>query len=380
MLKHLRRSTIALLGTLATVCSLVPTALALKPEEIYRKASSAVVLVVAGDQKSSSQGSGFVINPQGLIVTNDHVLRKYRRIYIKTADGAVYPATVVSRNTKQDLALVRIQPRAALPSLKLRTVPPQVGQRVYTIGNPLGMEKSISEGIVSRLEDDGYVQYTAATNPGNSGGPLLNEDGEVIGVVQLSLAKISTGINFAIPASNLSNFLAQKGGSSSAKQTATDSLQAGAVQIMKGNYQKAIAIFDQAIAMNPKNSALYTNRGVARMGLNHSQGAVQDFDQSIALQPTSVAYHNRARANLRLRDRSKALADCTQAITLNRQWGSGGLAEALRLRGAIYQDQKDFALAIADFQSAVQQYDRQSKPEQAQQMINQILRLKAIGS
>jgi S1-C subfamily serine protease len=70
MLQHVRRSAIALLGTLTTVLTLVPTALALKPEEIYRKASSAVVLIVAGNQKSSSLGSGFVIHPQGLIVTD----------------------------------------------------------------------------------------------------------------------------------------------------------------------------------------------------------------------------------------------------------------------------------------------------------------------
>ena len=210
MLQHWRRSAIALLGTLTTVVSLVPTAFALKPEELYRKASPAIVLIVAGNQAPRSLGSGFVINPQGLIVTDEHVISRYRQIYIKTADGVVYPATVVSRNAKLDLALVQIQPRVALPSLRLRTIPPQIGQRIYTIGNPLGMEKSISDGIVSRLEDDGYVQYTAATNPGNSGGPLLNEEGEVIGVVRLSLAKISTGINFAIPASSLSNFFGSK--------------------------------------------------------------------------------------------------------------------------------------------------------------------------
>lgn len=378
MFQHLKRATIALLGTLTTIGGLMPAALALKPEEIYRKASSAVVLIVAGNQKSSSLGSGFVINAQGLIVTDDHVIGKYRQIYIKTADGGVYPATVVSRNSKLDLALVKIQPRTALSSLRLRTTPPQIGQRVYAIGNPLGMEKSISDGIVSRIEDDGYVQYTAATNPGNSGGPLLNEDGEVIGVVRLSFAKISTGINFAIPASSLGNFLAQKGTSSSARQ-ATDSLQAGTVQIMKGNYRKAIAIFNQAIATTPNNFSLYINRGVARMGLNDYQGAVQDFDQAVALQPTSLAYHNRAKANLRLRHDSKALADCTQAITLNRYWGSGSLADGLRLRASIYQDQKKIASAIEDFQRAVENYDRQGKAEQSQQVINQILRLKAMS-
>jgi tetratricopeptide (TPR) repeat protein len=285
---------------------------------------------------------------------------------------------VVSRNAKLDLALVQIQPRVALPSLRLRTIPPQIGQRIYTIGNPLGMEKSISDGIVSRLEDDGYVQYTAATNPGNSGGPLLNEDGEVIGVVRLSFAKISTGINFAIPASSLSNFLAQKGMSMSTKQ-ATERLQAGTVQIMKGDYRKAIAIFSQAIALNPGYPGLYLNRGAARMGLNDYQGAVQDFNQAIALQPSSLAYYNKARANLHLRDRTTALAACTQAITLNQQWGGANLADALRLRGFIYQEQNHRTLAIAAFQDAVEQYERLGKPEQAQQTVSQILRLKAMA-
>lgn len=375
MLQHFQRSTLAFLSTVTVVCSLMPTALALRPEEIYRRASSAVVLVVAGNQTVGSLGSGFVIHPKGLIVTDDHVISQYRQIYIKTADGAVYPATVVSRNAKLDLALVRIQPRTALPSLKLRTIPPQIGQRIYTIGNPLGMEKSISDGIVSRLEDDGYVQYTAATNPGNSGGPLLNEDAEVIGVVR-SVQRNSTGINFAIPASTLSNFLTQKQGQSVADRQGADALQAGTVQIMKGNYQQAIAIFDRAIATAPTNASLYTNRGAARLGLKDYQGAVRDFNQSIGLRPTSIAYYARAKAKLGLRDRVSALADTSQAISLNREWGGSSLADALRLRGSIHQSQNNVKLAIADLQRAAEQYDRQGKAEQSQQVINQILRLK----
>lgn len=379
MLQHFGRAAIALLGTLTTVCSLIPAALALEPEEIYRKSSSAIVLIVAGNQKAGSFGSGFVINPNGLIVTNDHVIGRYGQIQVKTADGKVYPATVVSRDTRLDLALVQIQPRSSLPSLRLRLAPPRIGQQVYTIGNPLGMEKSISDGIVSRLEDDGYIQYTAATNPGNSGGPLLNEDGEVIGVVRLSLAKISTGINFAIPASSLSNFLARKRMSPSAKQV-TASLQAGTVQIAKGNYQKAIAIFDEAIAIHPKNSSLYISRGVARAGLKDYRSALRDFDQSIDLQPTSLAYYNRAKIHLYLRDQAKALTDSTQAINLNRNWGSANIADALRFRGIVHQEQKNIASAIKDFQQAVKLYERQDKREQAQQVVNQILRLKAMAN
>lgn len=377
MLQHFRRVAIAALGTVTTVCSLIPAALALAPEEIYRKASSAIVLIVAGNQKAGSFGSGFVINPKGLIVTNDHVIGRYGQIQVKTADGKVYPATVVSRDAKLDLALVQIQPQGSLPSLRLRSVPPRIGQQIYTIGNPLGMEKSISDGIVSRLEDNGYIQYTAATNPGNSGGPLLNEDGEVIGVVRLSLARVSTGINFAIPASSLSHFLARKKLSPSARQVA-EVLQAGTVQIAKGDYRRAIAIFDEAIAANPKNASLHINRGSARASSKDYQGALQDFSRAIDLQPTSLAYYNRARTHLLLRDRPNALTDCTQAITFNKYWGSVSLADALRLRGIIHQDQKNIALAIGDFQQAVKLYEQQGKREKAQQVINQILRLKAI--
>jgi Tfp pilus assembly protein PilF len=377
MLQHFRRAAIALLGTLITVCSQVPLVLALRPEEIYRKTSSAIVLIVAGNQKPDSLGSGFVINPKGLIVTNDHVIGRYQRIYVKTADGKVHPAIVVSRDAKLDLALVQIQSQVSLPSLRLRPLPPQIGQQIYTIGNPLGMEKSISDGIVSRLEDNGYIQYTAATNPGNSGGPLLNEDGEVIGIVRLSFARTSPGINFAIPASSLSSFLAPKKMSESARQSLEIS-QAGAVQIAKGNYRGAISIFDQAIAATPKNPTLYLNRGVARMGLKDYKSALQDFNQTIALRPTSLAYYNRAMAYMNLRDRAKALTDCTQAISLNHYWGAASLADALRLRGVIYRDQKNITSAIEDFQRAVKLYERQGNSEKAQQTIHQILRLKAM--
>ena len=160
-----------------------------------------------------STGSGFVIDPSGLIVTNAHVVESAGSIQVRLADGRRFPATVVGRDNRVDLALLRINgvPRlTVLPlgdSNKLR-----VGELVLALGNPFGLEQSVSFGIVSRkgmpltVASPGFdfIQTDAAINPGNSGGPLVNMSGEVVGVN--SMAARNGSIGFAIP-SNLVKLL-----------------------------------------------------------------------------------------------------------------------------------------------------------------------------
>jgi serine protease Do len=161
-------------------------------------------------------GSGFIIDPSGLIVTNAHVVERAGQIQVRLEDGRRFPATVVGRDSRVDLALLKIDGATKLTVLPLGDSNRlRVGELVLALGNPLGLEQSVSMGIVSRkgapltvaAPGFDYIQTDAAINPGNSGGPLVNVSGQVIGVT--SMVSSQGGIRpigFAIP-SNLVKLL-----------------------------------------------------------------------------------------------------------------------------------------------------------------------------
>jgi len=156
------------------------------------------------------QGSGFIIDKEGHILTNYHVIADARQVKVTLHNGSSYPATVIGTDRSHDLAVIQIK-APNLPALILgdsRNL--QVGQKVYAIGNPFGLSGTMTRGIVSSIrqvrEPDGMtiedaIQTDAAINPGNSGGPLLNWHGEVIGINTMIASSVgqSAGIGFAIP-------------------------------------------------------------------------------------------------------------------------------------------------------------------------------------
>ncbi|MBC8122308.1 MAG: trypsin-like peptidase domain-containing protein [Gemmatimonadaceae bacterium] len=208
-----------LVYALALVASLgFPTvAFALDRDEsasiaVYEQASKAVVTI----RSRGGSGTGAIIDPGGLIITNNHVVRGARNVEVRTADGRTYTGAVRSMDPQSDLALVEIRPMGTLTSLRLANSAARVGQRVYAIGNPFGLERTLTVGILSRINpDSGDLQTDAALNPGNSGGPLLNSDGELIGVNKaiLSAGGGNIGIGFATPAPRVRQLVAAGSGS-----------------------------------------------------------------------------------------------------------------------------------------------------------------------
>jgi serine protease Do len=160
----------------------------------------------------SSLGSGFIIDPAGYIVTNNHVIEDAEEIMVLTHDNEELKATIVGRDEKTDLALLKVDAKKPLPALKWGDSEAlRIGDWVMAIGNPFGLGGSVTAGIVSaRQRDinsgpyDDYIQTDASINRGNSGGPMFNMDGEVVGINTAIFSPTggSVGIGFAIP-SNL---------------------------------------------------------------------------------------------------------------------------------------------------------------------------------
>lgn len=170
-----------------------------------------------GQMKTHALGSGFIIDEDGLIFTNNHVVEKADEIKIKTYSGKEYDAKVVGRDPKTDIALIKITADGKLPkAAKLGDSNAiRVGDWVMAVGNPFGLGNTVTAGIISAKgriigagQYDDFLQTDAAINPGNSGGPLFNMNGEVVGLNTAIVAQ-GQGIGFATPINMAKDILAQ---------------------------------------------------------------------------------------------------------------------------------------------------------------------------
>ena len=186
---------------------------------VYRKNIPAVVNITSkavtfdffyGLVPQEGQGSGFIIDKDGHILTNYHVIADARSVEVTLHNRRKYKATVIGTDPTHDLAVIQIKAPDLTPATMGDSRNLQVGQRVYAIGNPFGLAGTLTTGIVSSIRPvkepngsaiDEAIQTDAAINPGNSGGPLLNWHGEVIGINTMILSSVgqSAGIGFAIP-------------------------------------------------------------------------------------------------------------------------------------------------------------------------------------
>jgi S1-C subfamily serine protease len=188
---------------------------------VYKKALPSVVNITStavafdffyGQVPQQGQGSGFVIDSEGHILTNYHVIERARQVEVTTSDKKKYKAEIVGADPQHDLAVIQIPARSVPSATMGDSKGLTVGQKVFAIGNPFGLNGTMTRGIISSIRSvagqrgfiDEAIQTDAAINPGNSGGPLLNSRGEVIGINSMILtggAEQSAGIGFAIPIS-----------------------------------------------------------------------------------------------------------------------------------------------------------------------------------
>ncbi|MGQ9655731.1 MAG: S1C family serine protease [Thermodesulfobacteriota bacterium] len=192
-----------------------------KTIDVYRKAAQSVVHIRSVVVRygflfqpfpQQGMGSGVIMDDYGHIVTNSHVVRRAESIEVTLWDGSQWPAQLVGDLPEQDLAVIRIEaPSEALRPISLgNSKDLKVGQTVLAIGNPFGFQLTLTKGVISSLNRtlvadgrrlQGLIQTDAAINPGNSGGPLLNREGELIGIntIIVSPSGGSARVGFAIP-------------------------------------------------------------------------------------------------------------------------------------------------------------------------------------
>jgi S1-C subfamily serine protease len=196
---------------------------------VYKRVLPSVVNVTSsslafdffyGVVPQQGQGSGFILTKDGRILTNYHVIADTQRVQVTLSDKHQYAARIILQDPTHDVALLQIQARNLTPAVLSESHDLQVGQNVYAIGNPFGLNGTMTRGIISSIRSvrepdggaaiDNAIQTDAAINPGNSGGPLLNSRGEVIGMNTLIAsngAEQSSGVGFAIPVDTLKAIL-----------------------------------------------------------------------------------------------------------------------------------------------------------------------------
>jgi hypothetical protein len=279
---------------------------------LIRRVKPAVVAVITYDAKNEMQmtGSGFFIRP-GQVLTNLHVIDGAHHAEVRTLDGKgrTYPAGgVLSVDDEGDLAVLSVNvPAERTHSLEVAQGLPEEGEQIFVIGNPLRLEGSISDGIVSAVREvpslGEIIQITAPISHGNSGSPLFNMKGEVIGVITM---KVTNGqnINLALGASrlkglrpgNLLSFadLQARNKTGPASEMLADWwYRNGLNSLWLGNYESALGYFENAVNKNPNRAEAWIQVGYCKVKQGKNGDAVKAFQRAIQLRPNSFEAYNK---------------------------------------------------------------------------------------
>jgi hypothetical protein len=290
-------------------CSIfILTALAQEklPQIVKKIEPSIVVILTYGkDGKMTGQGSGFFISQSGDIITNRHVLTGVHRAEVKTAKGKIYPITsIVAEDKEADIIRASVNiPKESVHPLSLGSSIPEVGERVAVIGSPLGLELTVSDGIVSAVREipafGNIYQITAPISPGSSGSPVVNMKGEVIGVATFQFVG-GQNLNFAIPGERIARLRTEKGKTLEEwKMGKTDEWLASAEGLYytglnflwADNYEKALPYFEKAASKNPGYADAYFCIGYCNGKLGRHTEAIEAYNQAIRIKPDYAEAH-----------------------------------------------------------------------------------------
>jgi Flp pilus assembly protein TadD len=352
--------------------------------EIVAKAKPAVVQVIALDANLSPMrtGTGFFVSADGDLLTNFHVIQGATHISARTDKGAIFVfEKTIAGSADSDVALLKFQ-ATDVDFLKLGSSASAVeGQTVLVIGNPEGLQGTVSNGIISAFrENRSYIQITAPISPGSSGSPVLDETGQVIGMASL-VAKEGENLNFAISAEVINAVTRSHSlkitppPNNTTIPTSAENLYLNQANLawQEAKYELQIAYLSEAIRVNPNDAEVYYERGEAYRGQSQYREAIADFDEYFRLATSDtgwLAHRYRGLAYLALGQYEKAAADFNEAcrITLDHEsvvqynpiddytdfiQGHPNEAPPYFSRAAAYFELKQYRKAVDDYSEAI---------------------------
>jgi tetratricopeptide (TPR) repeat protein len=303
--------------------------------KLVNKIRPAVVTIVVYDinRQVTGIGSGFFVDKRGHLITNYHVLDKSFAADVRTFDGKTYPIKlVVAENKSVDLVKVLVDiPRRNIKGIKVNKTLPEIAEKVLVVGSPMGLEHTVSEGIVSSIRKipsvGNFFQMSAPISPGSSGSPVVNFKGQVIGVATFQFLR-GQNLNFAVagesvlqlkptgPALAISSWTFNN--SLEQPKLAEELCRKGYSFSINGEAQKAIQFFREAIEKDPKNKMAWNGLGYCHVGLNNPQAAIQAYRQAIKTDPTDETLHfNLANYYNKLGRQQEAIGSYREVIALN---------------------------------------------------------------
>lgn len=354
--------------------------------ELVKKVKPAVVLIYTYDSngKLVGQGSGFFVNAEGEVITNYHLLYGVNRGEVKTAQGMSYLIKgVIGQDIEGDLVKVVLDTSdKTFPYLQVRASLPEEGEKVVVIGNPLGLEQTVSDGIVSAVRDSPpfgkIIQITAPISPGSSGSPVVNMAGEVIGVATLQFSE-GQSLNFAIPGKRIVNLKPMEvtsllvwnllreaeewlksreidtlselttGIESKELKSAEELLLSGGHLAGKGDWEGTLPYFREAVKKKPDYGVDYLLLGEAYFELGRYTEAIEPFKEAIRLKPDNAAAHCRLGLAYWSSGRDMlAIESFKQAISIQPDY-----AEAYNWLGCVYSKVGRYTEAIEAFKEAI---------------------------
>jgi len=276
--------------------------------ELVKRVKPAVVAIATydADGEPVMTGSGFFLRP-GEVVTNLHVIRGAKRCEVKTLDGKgkVFPVTgTLAIDEEGDLVLLSVDmPRERPRASEIAAALPDEGESIFVIGNPLKLEGSVTDGIVSAVREvpnvGKIIQITAPISHGNSGSPVFNLKGQVIGIVTI---KVTNGqnINLAIGVARLAELRPGQLRSLSAVPArdrngdiAESSYRTGLDSLWLGNYDNALGYFETAANRNPRRADAWVQVGYCKVKQGKNAEAIRAYQHALELKPESEEIHNK---------------------------------------------------------------------------------------
>ena len=317
--------------------------------ELVRRIKPSAVAIETFDSRGEqlTRGSGFFVESDR-IVTNRHVIEGAYRAEVHSSTGAVFPVRgVLAVDAEGDIALLKIDvPANQIRPLPLDKTSPQEGESVVVIGNPLGLEGSVTNGIVSAVRDiptfGRIIQITAPISSGSSGSPVVNMQGQVIGIATLQITG-GQSVNFAIPSErisqlqvasmiSLSDLVAASGRNKRAK--AVQFFRDGLSFLSKDDCEKALTYFEKAVESDSNYAEAWAQAGFCNEKLGKHAEALEASKKAVSLRPSAESYFNIGLASFYLKQYKEAADAYRQSIKLDPY----NAADAYYALGLVYRD------------------------------------------